>query len=256
MIPKCVMMIGSKESFFIKVLVKKIQGSGESSGIEAGYVPASKADITAKWDKCGILTYYMESGEVIDEALIRFLAKKLEEGNKQLILVGEAADTAPVLSQLPKDRVYKVFDRPLDNDEYIQVVTEFFNRDTTGETRKSVLIIDDDTNYMGLVRQWLKVKYKVSMACSGQQAFKWFENNTADLILLDFEMPDVSGPQVLKMLHDNESTRDIPVFFLTGRTDLAGVSDSNELNCIGFLQKTIGQDELLKVIADFFGSNN
>jgi CheY-like chemotaxis protein len=94
------------------------------------------------------------------------------------------------------------------------------------------------------------------MACSGQQAFKWFENNTADLILLDFEMPDVSGPQVLKMLHDNESTRDIPVFFLTGRTDLAGVSDSNELNCIGFLQKTIGQDELLKVIADFFGSNN
>jgi PleD family two-component response regulator len=180
------------------------------------------------------------------------LTKKLVEGNKQLILVGETADTEPVLSKLPKDRVFKVFDRPLDNDEYIQVVTEFLEKDAVGETRKSILIIDDDTNYMGLVRQWLKGKYKVSMASSGQQAFKWFENNTADLILLDFEMPEYSGPQVLKMLRDNESTRDIPVFFLTGRSDLGGVSDSNELNCIGFLQKTIEQDELIGIIADFF----
>lgn len=252
MTPKCVMMIGSKESFFIKVLVKKIQGSGEGSGINAEYVPANKADITARWDKCGILTYYMESGEVIDEALLSFLSEKLEAGNKKLILVGEPQDTRQVLTKLPGDRVYKVFDRPLDNDEYIQAVTEFFSRDTAGDIRKSILIIDDDPNYMGLVRQWLKAKYKVSMVNSGQQAFKWFENNSADLILLDFEMPKFSGPQVLKMLRDNDSTRDTPVFFLTGRSDLVGVSDSNELNCIGFLQKTIEQDELIRVIEDFF----
>ena len=65
-----------------------------------------------------------------------------------------------------------------------------------------------------VVRDWLKGTYKVSMANSGLQAIKWLGKNKADLILLDYEMPVTSGPEVLKMLRSDEDTKHIPVFFL------------------------------------------
>ena len=120
------------------------------------------------------------------------------------------------------------------------------------EFKKSILIVDDDPQYLSLVRQWLKDAYKVSMANSGLQAIKFLGKNKVDLILLDHEMPVTSGPQVLEMLRNDEETKGIPVMFLTGKSDKESVMAVLSLRPEGYFLKTIEKEELLQQLKDFF----
>ncbi|WP_051544867.1 response regulator [Butyrivibrio sp. MC2021] len=117
---------------------------------------------------------------------------------------------------------------------------------------KTILIIDDDPGYMQLVRQWLKENYKVAMVTSGSQAFRWFEKNTADLILLDYEMPVENGPRVFMNLRQKENIADIPVMFLTGNNDEAILEELQNLQHQGILLKTMSKDELVDKLSEFF----
>ena len=122
-----------------------------------------------------------------------------------------------------------------------------------GVNKKSILIVDDDPNYMSLIREWLKDSYKVSMATSGLRAMKWLgAENKVDLILLDYEMPVTDGPQVLEMLRSDEETKHIPVIFLTGRGDKESVMSVMSLKPQGYLLKTISRAELLDKLSAFF----
>nr|MCR5272916.1 response regulator [Lachnospiraceae bacterium] len=106
--------------------------------------------------------------------------------------------------------------------------------------------------YLGLVRDWLKNTYKVAMVNSGLQAIKWLGKNKADLILLDHEMPVTNGPQVLEMLRSDEETRNIPVIFLTGKSDKESVMAVVALKPEGYLLKNISKEELLEKLEEFF----
>jgi len=63
-------------------------------------------------------------------------------------------------------------------------------------------------------------EYEVISACSGAECFELLKNNVKpDLILLDIMMPEMSGWRVFDKLKDNPLWKDIPVIFLTARTD-------------------------------------
>ena len=112
--------------------------------------------------------------------------------------------------------------------------------------------MDDDPNYLNVVRQWLKSDYKVSMANSGLQAIKFLGKNKVDLILLDHEMPVTSGPQVLEMLRNDSETKNIPVMFLTGKSDKESVMAVVALKPEGYFLKNIQRGELLEKLQEFF----
>ena len=80
--------------------------------------------------------------------------------------------------------------------------------------------------------------------------------NKADLILLDYEMPVTSGPQVLEMLKSEKDTKDIPVMFLTGKSDKGSIVKVLELKPTGYLLKSIKREELIQKLGDFFKENN
>ena len=125
--------------------------------------------------------------------------------------------------------------------------------DGLGELQKRILIVDDDPQYLGLVREWLKDKYKIFMAKSGLQAIKLLGMNTVDLILLDYEMPVTTGPQVLEMLRADEDTKSIPVMFLTSKSDKDSVMEVVTLRPEGYFLKTITREELLERLSEYFG---
>ncbi len=77
-------------------------------------------------------------------------------------------------------------------------------------------------------------------------------NNKADLILLDYEMPVTSGPQVLEMLRNDEDTKDIPVIFLTGKDDRESVMSVLSLKPEGYILKTSGKEEIVNTVRKFF----
>ena len=120
------------------------------------------------------------------------------------------------------------------------------------EKRKSILIVDDDVSYMSMIMEWLKEKYRVSLANSGMEAITWLAGNTPDLILLDYEMPITPGPQVLQMIQSSVKTADIPVIFLTGKSDRDSILSVLALKPAGYLLKSIDKDGLNKELDEFF----
>ncbi len=139
-------------------------------------------------------------------------------------------------------------------DMLLNGVEKFYDEDQKISRRKSILIVDDDVSYMNIIAEWIKDKYRISMVTTGTQAITWLAKNHADLILLDYEMPVTSGPQVLEMIRSDKELADIPVMFLTGRGDKESIMNVLELKPDGYLLKSIDKNGLHENIANFFSS--
>ena len=245
-----VMIISEKETFIIRVLMKKLS----EVDISAIFVPSKVDDVAEKWNDAELITFYLEKDERVSEEMEQFLVDRLRDTDKKIVLIGDPNDSQSILEHIPQELVFRVLPRPLDYDEYISTVNEYCNKAAKDQLKRSILIVDDDPNYMGVVREWLKDDYKVSMANSGLRAIKWLGNNKVDLILLDYEMPITDGPQVLEMLRADEDTKQIPVIFLTGRDDKESVMAVVSLKPEGYLLKTVEKKELVNKIKMFFAS--
>ena len=119
--------------------------------------------------------------------------------------------------------------------------------------RKHILVVDDDPIMLKMVKEQLRDAYDVATAISGKIAMKFLERKMTDLILLDYEMPDESGPDVLEKLRENDSTKDIPVVFLTGVSDKSKIQEAIALKPQGYLLKPIDHDKLMATINSNIG---
>ncbi len=242
------MLIGTKESFLIRALEKKLT----EAGIVSFFCSPVIDEINRKWDQAGIVTVYLDPEAYQKPDILLFINDKLMETDKKAVLVGEKIDIDVGLKYVSNSSVLKTFLRPLDTEKFIFTVAEYLRQRVMLEDRKTILIVDDDATYLGLIREWLKLDYKVAMANSGLQAIKWLGKNHADLILLDHEMPVTTGPQVLEMLRSDPETMSIPVIFLTGKSDKGSVMQVVALKPEGYLLKSIERDELLEELKKFF----
>ncbi len=245
---KEVLFVGTKQSFIVRVLIKKI----EEAGIACKFVTATVDDISRHWTKEQLLILYLEEAR-LQEDLMHYLMDFMVESGNMIILIGEQPDIDYVSSHISQQGlIYSTFARPVDNEKFVKSVKEYYEKADAGELKKRILIVDDDPQYLSLVRQWLKDSYKVTMANSGLQAIKFLGKNKVDLILLDHEMPVTSGPKVLEMLRSDEETKNIPVMFLTGKSDKESVMAVVALRPEGYFLKTIQKDELLEKLQEFF----
>lgn len=124
------------------------------------------------------------------------------------------------------------------------------------DDKKHLLVVDDDATMLRTLKLWLSDRYNVYMANSGMNAIALLEKKDVDLILLDYEMPVISGPKVLEMIRNEPAIKDTPVMFLTAKNDEESVMSVKDLNPENYLLKTMPPDVLLKSIDDFFESQN
>ncbi|MCR4791824.1 MAG: response regulator [Lachnospiraceae bacterium] len=242
------LLIGEKETFIVRVLIKKIQ----DAGYQCDFATWNINDIYSKWDGKELVTLFMDDNCTPPEDVLHFLSDKVSEYGAKIIVIGDKLDVQFISENVPAESIFKKFVRPIDNNEYVVAVKELMGKIESGEYMKTILVVDDDAGYLALVREWLKGSYKVAMVNSGLQAIKWLGKNKADLILLDHEMPVTSGPQVLEMLRSDEDTKNIPVIFLTGKGDKDSVMAVVALRPEGYFLKTIEKDELLEKLKEFF----
>ncbi|HEC89204.1 MAG: response regulator [Thermoplasmata archaeon] len=87
---------------------------------------------------------------------------------------------------------------------------------------KKILIVDDNPDVIFSVKNGLESisdDYQIIGAESGKKCLELLKEETPDLILLDIMMPDMSGWKTFDKIKENEAWRDIPIVFLTARTD-------------------------------------
>ena len=118
--------------------------------------------------------------------------------------------------------------------------------------KKELLIVDDDESYLKLIKKWMSEAHKATAVKSGIQALKYLEGHRPDLVLLDYEMPELNGGDVLQKMREKPETADIPVFFLTGNADDDFITKITELNPDGYLLTTMRRREIAAAVEAFF----
>ena len=103
------------------------------------------------------------------------------------------------------------------------------------------------------LKEQLHEKYDVATALTGKLGLKFLESKKVDLILLDYEMPNESGPEVLSKIRENSSLVDIPVLFLTGVTDREKIQNALSMKPQGYMLKPTNHEKLMETIASFIG---
>ncbi|MDR3280016.1 MAG: response regulator [Synergistaceae bacterium] len=86
--------------------------------------------------------------------------------------------------------------------------------------KKIILVVDDASTNLQIVYNTLNKEFDVRLAKSGSIALIELSRTVPDLILLDIEMPRISGFDVLKSIQDNPKLRSIPVVFLTSHAEM------------------------------------
>jgi len=104
--------------------------------------------------------------------------------------------------------------------------------------KKTVLLVDDAPANIQVVNSILKDIYKIRIATSGARALE-LANATPppDLILLDVTMPEMDGYEVCARLKMAPETRDIPVIFLTGQTEIEDETRGFEVGAVDYIHK-------------------
>ncbi len=106
--------------------------------------------------------------------------------------------------------------------------------------KHTILIVDDTPENLTLMNGLLKDEYKTKIANSGERALKLLEADPKpDLILLDIMMPGIDGYEVCRQLKENEATHDIPVIFLTAKTQVEDEQMGFDVGCVDYITKPI-----------------
>ncbi len=112
--------------------------------------------------------------------------------------------------------------------------------------RTRILIVDDNLANIELLKRILGIKgYEVMVALNGEAALKLVSDIKPNLILLDVMMPGIDGYDTCKELKSNDKTKDIPVIFITAKTEPADIVKGFAVGGVDYVTKPLQIEELL-----------
>ncbi len=114
--------------------------------------------------------------------------------------------------------------------------------------RKKIIYVDDITVSLLSVKSRLQRHYEVFPAQSSSALFALLENTTPDLILLDINMPETDGFAIIQALKEDARFADLPVIFLTGKSDKQTILRAISLGAADLVTKPFSDAELIQRI--------
>jgi len=121
-----------------------------------------------------------------------------------------------------------------------------YDNRATEMKKDTLLIIDDIPNNVKVLRAFLnRVGFNVLIAEEGEEGIQVTEHAHPDLILLDIMMPGMDGFEVCQRLKSQDSTKDIPIIFMTALSDTVNKLKGFELGAADYITKPFQQEEVL-----------
>lgn len=109
-----------------------------------------------------------------------------------------------------------------------------------------ILVVDDNDHNLELVRKILDLEgYDVFLSDNGQKAIEWLKVHTVDLILLDVMMPGLDGFETCRVIKAIPALADVPVLFLTARTEINDIVTGFNLGGVDYISKPFSKEELI-----------
>lgn len=250
---------GSKDvvivTFNYSVVVRGLEKKLGQEGFNIVAVVRDLEGVMAHVGKANLFLMYLSENikNSKDEATkIYEIIHVIAENEQSMILIGDKDYYDALAAEALIIQNYVLVERPLDMSLLISKMNRAIEAGSEFSAKKRILIVDDDPTYAKIVKEWIQDRYQVVIVNAGMPAITYLFNNPVDLILLDYEMPIVDGPQVLEMLKSEPSTRNIPVIFLTGVGTRESVARVMALKPNGYILKTTSRDDLRQKLKEFF----
>ncbi len=103
--------------------------------------------------------------------------------------------------------------------------------------KKTILIIDDDKSNLVIAQKLLSDEFRIAATNSGAKGLEYLQRNEPDLILLDIQMPEMNGFEVMEKIHSDEKLRKIPVIFLTADSSIETEASCFDMGAIDYIRK-------------------
>lgn len=113
---------------------------------------------------------------------------------------------------------------------------------------KIVFVVDDDELNLTMASLTLEKFYKVLTIPSAEKMFSILEKKRPDLILLDIEMPDMTGLEAYEKLKENPEWKNIAVIFLTGHDNESILTKLKESGALDVIHKPFSVSTLLECV--------
>ncbi len=113
------------------------------------------------------------------------------------------------------------------------------------ERDNHILVVDDEPSNIQLIGKILEMSgYSVHYAMDGKSSLELVKKFDIDLILLDVMLPDLDGFEVCTKLMDDENTQDIPIIFITARSEIENITRGFQLGGVDYVTKPFNEAEL------------
>ena len=128
------------------------------------------------------------------------------------------------------------------------------NARTAGQMKKTILIVEDNELNMKLFHDLLDAYgYQTVQTRNGMEALELARTHHPDLVLMDIQLPEVSGLEVTKWLKDDDELRDIPVIAITAFAMKGDEERIREGGCEAYISKPISVSMFLDTVRQFIG---
>ena len=252
MVNRTILFIKSENGFITQAITKNLK----DSGFNVIEVTDSLDDINNHRSFADMILYYASGSKELISQRMTYLTDLCNEYNKTICIIGDESCVNEAMTTENNKRIAGAYKRPIDIRELVIGVMNQFDMHKEYERTKSILLVDDDSDFISITSLWLEDDYKVDGVCTGREALRYLDRYKPDLILLDYDMPDLDGYEVFERIKNDPFITNIPVIFLTGKNDRESVMKIINKKPDGYLLKSMGRTELMNTIDSFFADRS
>ncbi|MCR5304253.1 MAG: response regulator [Lachnospiraceae bacterium] len=248
---KIILLISHRGGYLLSSLRDLLAAKLDKYDVMMSTSQVSQISRTIAEREVAAIIIYCDDDITYDKKSLVYLNDTINDAGLPTFLFGEEDAIMKIRDALPDGLVRGEFKRPLNMPHVTDVIATYL-KNNDGTIQKKILVIDDSGDMLRRIKEWLDTRYQIVMANSGMMGLKYLAKNKPDLILLDYEMPIISGKQVLEMIRSDPEVANIPVIFLTAHSDSTIVKQLVALKPAGYLLKSMSPDEIIEAVDDFF----
>ena len=250
-----ILLISGESGFMMKSMVRNLT----DNGFDVELIAPSMTTLASKvaTDEGSAFMILMYAGDYLNTSreLLSFIKDLCEQQGKMFCVIGYQGDFIKIKETVPEHLISCEIKRPFAMADLVDKIKKSMAAGVSASRKKLILMVDDDVVFLKTMERWLSINYEVVGVKSGTLAISYLATNTPDLILLDFEMPVLSGPQVMQTIRAETNCTDVPIIFLTGKADKESVMQVMALKPQGYILKSSTQADVLNTVDKYFAKH-
>ncbi len=202
----------------------------------------------------GLIVIFIEGFIKWKHFPIKKCAKDIIKNNIPVALIADSEDVAAVKSYLSEIHI-EAFDRPIQINELVKNFNKLI-KDSKGNWssavhKRKIIVVENDKDTINVIAKSLGMIYDVYFVPSVGDAFVSYGRNGADMVIMNYSMPNSDGANSLKMFQTANATRDLPIVCIENEDSKYKIQECMELNPASCLIRPVTKDLLLEITSKY-----